>query len=155
VKAGLIPFWFGGSWGNTFSAAIDVNLKILELCKKHGMWVNIDAAFLGSTWICEQYRPKEPILDSIDSICINFTKLLLNGTGGSLFFVANKKVVNEAFGANLLQFAFYKNHFTDNYDVVDYKDWIVGLARRNNSIKMYYTFVHYGLNRLRQSVIDQ
>lgn len=39
--------------------------------------------------------------------------------------------------------------------MVDYKDWIVGLARRNNSIKMYYTFLHYGLNRIRQSVIDQ
>jgi aromatic-L-amino-acid decarboxylase len=52
VKAGLIPFWFGGSWGTTFSAAIDIDLRVLDLCKKYGMWVNIDAAYIGSTWIC-------------------------------------------------------------------------------------------------------
>jgi hypothetical protein len=68
--------------------------------------------------------------------------------------VADKKVVNEAFGAKAMQFAFFKNHFTDNYDVVDYKDWIVGLARRNNALKLYYTFLHYGLHRLRQSIVD-
>jgi aromatic-L-amino-acid/L-tryptophan decarboxylase len=119
------------------------------------MWVHIDAAFIGSTWICEKYRPKEPLLELIDSICINFTKLLLNGTGGSLFYVGNKRIVNEAFGANTLQFSFYKNQYTNEDDVVDYKDWIVGLARRNNSIKLYYTFLHYGLHRIRQSVLSQ
>ena len=52
VKEGLIPFYFSGSWGNTFSGAIDSNLQVVQLCKKYGMWVHIDAAFLGSTWIC-------------------------------------------------------------------------------------------------------
>jgi aromatic-L-amino-acid decarboxylase len=119
------------------------------------MWVHVDAAFLGSTWICDKYRPKEPVLDLIDSICINFTKLLLNGTGGSLFYVANKSILTEAFGANALQFSFYKNQYTNERDVVDYKDWIVGLGRRNNAIKLYYTFLHYGLKRIRQSVLSQ
>jgi glutamate/tyrosine decarboxylase-like PLP-dependent enzyme len=80
--------------------------------------------------------------------------LLLNGTGGSLFFVANKRIVNESFGANV-NFSFFKNHFTDYYDVVDYKDWIVGLARRNNAIKMYFTFLHYGMKKIRESVLSQ
>lgn len=154
VKAGLIPFYYSGSWGNTFSAAIDINLRVVELCKKYGMWVHVDAAFLGSTWICEKYRPKEPVLNVIDSICINFTKLLLNGTGGSLFYVGNKRMVNESFGANALHFSFYKNEYTNECDVVDYKDWIVGLARRNNAIKLYYTFLHYGLKRIRESVLS-
>jgi hypothetical protein len=26
LKAGLIPFWFGASWGNTFSGASDLTL---------------------------------------------------------------------------------------------------------------------------------
>jgi aromatic-L-amino-acid decarboxylase len=29
VKAGLIPFYYSGSWGNTFSAAIDINLRVV------------------------------------------------------------------------------------------------------------------------------
>jgi len=57
-------------------------------------------------------------------------------------------------GANA-KFSFFKNAFTGQSDVVDYKDWVVGLARRNNSLKIYYTFVHYGLRKLRNSVEDQ
>lgn len=151
VKNGLIPFWFGGSYGTTFSAAIDMNDDIANLCKKYGMWINVDAAFLGSTWISEKYRPGK-WLQQIDSIAINFSKLLLNGTGGSMFYVGDKKQLNEAFGANTLKFSFYKNEFSDNYDIVDYKDWIVGLGRRNNALKIYYTFVHYGVDRIRKSV---
>jgi len=50
------------------------------------------------------------------------------------------------------KFAFYNNAFTGQPDIVDYKDWIVGLARRNNALKIYYTFVHYGLKKLRTAV---
>lgn len=60
--------------------------------------------------------------------------------------------MNESFGAKTINFSFYKNQYTDNYDVVDYKDWIVGLGRRNNSLKLYYTFTHYGLKQIREAV---
>lgn len=29
VKNGLIPFWFGFSYGNTFSAAIDISMRAI------------------------------------------------------------------------------------------------------------------------------
>jgi len=48
----------GCSYGNTFSAAIDINDRIVQICKKYGIWINVDAAYLGSTWISEKYRPK-------------------------------------------------------------------------------------------------
>ena len=80
---------------------------------------------------------------------VNFTKLLLNGTGGSLLFVSDKKIFTEAFGAKTLTFSFYKNEYSGQQDIVDYKDWIVGLGRRNNSLKLYYTFSHYGLKIIR------
>lgn len=76
------------------------------------MWVNIDSAFLGSTWICEKFRPSQAILEAADSLQINFTMLLLNGTGGSLFFVADKKTLNESFGARKLSFSIFQNHYT-------------------------------------------
>lgn len=80
---------------------------------------------------------------------------MLNGTGGSLLFVGDKKIVTESFGASALQFPFYKNVYTGQQDVVDYKDWIVGLARRNNALKLYYFFTHYGLKMLRSAIEDQ
>jgi glutamate/tyrosine decarboxylase-like PLP-dependent enzyme len=155
VKNGLIPFWFGFSYGTTFSAAVDVSERAFSICKKHKIWINVDAAFLGSTWISEKYRPSQEILSDIDSIDINFSKLLLNGTGGSLFYVKNKELVTEAFGASSLAFHFYKNQYSGQEDVVDYKDWIIGLFRRNSSLKLYYCLSHYGFKRLREAVEGQ
>ena len=44
-----------------------------------------------------------------------------------------------------INFSFYKNQYTGHYNVIDYKDWMFGLNRRNNSLKFYYLFKHYGL----------
>jgi hypothetical protein len=61
-----------------------------------------------------------------------------------LLYVGDKKQFTLAFGGTS-KFSFYENKYTGKHDVVDYKDWIVGLARRNNGIKFYYLFSHYGL----------
>ena len=98
LEAGLIPFWFGFSYGNTFCSAVDVSQRAFDLCRKYNIWINVDAAWLGSTWISEKYRPEQKLLEAVDSIDINFSKLLLNGTGGSLFYVKDKKLITEAFG---------------------------------------------------------
>ena len=80
---------------------------------------------------------------------------MLNGTGGSLFYVADKSILTQSLGGINAKFSFYNNAFTGQADVVDYKDWIVGLGRRNNALKIYYTFVHYGLKKLRAAVLSQ
>ncbi len=59
-------------------------------------------------------------------------------------FIKDKQQLNKAFGGTA-QFSFYQNKFTGRNDVVDYKDWIFGLARRNNAIKFFFMFQHYGL----------
>jgi hypothetical protein len=66
------------------------------------------------------------------------------GNGGSLFFISDKIQLNHSMGSNL-SFHFYKNQYTEQNNVINYKDWMFGLNRRNNSLKLYYLFCHYGL----------
>lgn len=49
-------------------------------------------------------------------------------------------------------FSILKNQYSGLDNVVDYKDWMFGLNRRNNSIKFYYLFRHYGLEKLRSYI---
>jgi glutamate/tyrosine decarboxylase-like PLP-dependent enzyme len=80
--------------------------------------------------------------------------MLLNGTG-NMFYVKDKQLITESFGAQSLNFHFYNNDYSGNGDVVDYKDWINGLSRRNNSLKLYYCISHYGFKRLRDAIDGQ
>jgi glutamate/tyrosine decarboxylase-like PLP-dependent enzyme len=72
------------------------------------MWINVDAAYLGSSWICPELRPDMKLFEQIDSMNINFSKSLFLGTGGSLLFVADKKAIISSFDGDL-NFGFFKN----------------------------------------------
>lgn len=82
----------------------------------------MDAAYAGSSWLINEYREKAKGLEFADSIEINFAKLMMCGLTGSLFYVNDKSELAEAMGSKI-DFEIYKNKFTDNYDVWDYKDW--------------------------------
>lgn len=115
------------------------------------MWINVDAAYLGSSWICPEMRPDMKLFEEVDSICVNFSKALFLGNGGSILFIGDKKQLNRSMSSDIV-FHFYKNQYNGLPNVVDYKDWMLGLNRRNNSLKFYYLFRHYGLERLREYV---
>ena len=68
-------------------------------------------------------------------------------------YVRDKKQLNNSFSGTT-KFSFYENKYTGKQDVVDYKDWIIGLGRRNNSIKFYFMFEHYGLETLRKLIYE-
>lgn len=68
-------------------------------------------------------------------------------------FVRDKKQLNNSFSGTQ-KFSFYENKYTGKQDVVDYKDWVVGLGRRNNSIKFYFLYEHYGMENLRKLIYE-
>ena len=91
VKNGLIPFWYGATFGTTFSCATDVNAEVIRICKKYGMWINVDAAYLGSSWLCSEQRPEMEDFEFVDSLAMNFSKSMFMGNGGNVFFIGDKK----------------------------------------------------------------
>lgn len=118
------------------------------------MWFNVDAAFLGPTWICPEMRESQKGVEYADSLVLNYSKPLFMGSGGSMFYVADKKRFLSTMGTNV-QFSFFKNKYTEANDVIDYKDWQVGLNHRNNAIRLFFLFKFYGLKRLRDSLTDR
>lgn len=57
-KNGLIPFFVCGTIGTTSSTAIDDLSKIGPICKKHEIFLHVDAAFLGATLLLPECRSK-------------------------------------------------------------------------------------------------
>ena len=151
MKDGLVPFYYGASVGTTFSAAVDQIEEIGKICQEFRIWLNCDAAYLGSTWICEEFRSTQKGLDLVDSLVVNFSKPLFMGSGGSMFYVADKSTFMKAMGAQL-EFSFYNNKYSELFNTIDYKDWQVGLNHRNNALRLFFLFKFYGLKALRESI---
>lgn len=47
---------------------------------------------------------------------------MMTGINGSLFYVKEKKELSEAMGGKI-EYQIYKNKFSDEHDILDYKDW--------------------------------
>lgn len=56
------------------------------------MWVNMDCAYAGTTWICPEFAALrgDSLLHNIDSLQVNFAKLGMVGNVGTLTFVRDK-----------------------------------------------------------------
>lgn len=73
------------------------------------------------------------------------------GSGGTMFYVADKKTFVKAMGSDL-EFSFYKNKYSDMFNTIDYKDWQVGLNHRNNALRLYFLYKFFGMKALRESI---
>ncbi|EGR32369.1 tryptophan decarboxylase, putative, partial [Ichthyophthirius multifiliis] len=86
VENGLIPFFCLATYGTTSTCAVDPFDDIIDICKQYGMWLNLDSAYGGLTWVCPELQMKkhQQVLLSVDSMQINFSKAGLIGTIGQL-----------------------------------------------------------------------
>ena len=55
------------------------------------MWIQVDAAYLGSSWFCPDLRPNMELFEHVDSLTFNFSKSMFMGNGGNLFYIADKR----------------------------------------------------------------
>lgn len=74
---------------------------------------------------------------------------MMLGLNGSLFFITDKKELAEAMGSKI-DFEFYKNRFSEEHDVWDYKDWQVALGKRFNCLKMWWMMRSCGVEGMRE-----
>jgi glutamate/tyrosine decarboxylase-like PLP-dependent enzyme len=56
LSEGLIPFWFGASIGATAIGCNDPIDQIGKICKQYGLFLTVDAAYKGTSWVCPEYR---------------------------------------------------------------------------------------------------
>lgn len=91
IKKGLIPFWLCATLGSTPTCAHDPINKLSLISQKYKIWLNVDAAYAGSAWVCEKFRKNTDGLENADSLLINCAKFFMVCNIGCLSYVKNKK----------------------------------------------------------------
>ena len=77
VAAGLQPTFVVAALGTTSTGAIDPVRPIAEVCRQHGAWLHVDAAWAGVAAVCPEHRGVNDGLELVDSYATNPHKWLL------------------------------------------------------------------------------
>ncbi|MGH0165925.1 UNVERIFIED_CONTAM: hypothetical protein FKN15_050056 [Acipenser sinensis] len=95
--AGLIPFYCCATLGTTPSCAFDNIMEIGPICNSENMWMHIDAAYAGSSFICPEFRHLLNGVEFADSFNFNPHKWLLINFDCSTMWVKKRSEIIGAF----------------------------------------------------------
>lgn len=149
VAAGATPALVVATVGTTSTTAIDPLPVIGALCREHGIWLHVDAAYAGAAAVLPERRWTHDGVEYADSYCFDPHKWLLTGFDCDAFWVADRTELIQAL--SVLP-EYLRNAATESGAVIDYRDWQVPLGRRFRALKLWFVLRWYGAEGLRAHV---
>lgn len=144
VAAGRAPCAVVATCGTTATTALDPIAEIAALCRRHDLWLHVDAAMAGSAMILPEARWMWEGVDSADSVVVNPHKWLGIGFDFSLYLVRDPQHLVRVMGTNPSYL------HTAHDDVVrNLRDWGIPLGRRFRALKAWMLLLDQGAEGLR------
>ncbi len=149
VESGYCPLWLVATLGTTSSTAIDPLEHIGAICRKHGMWLHVDAAWAGTAMMLPEADWLRKGLEFADSFVFNPHKWMFTNFDCTAYFTSDSKSLIKTFS---LVPEYLK---TDSSDKVNnYSDWGIQLGRRFRALKLWFVMRSYGKSQLRQTIAN-
>lgn len=147
LAKGIVPLWVTVAIGTTGSTAIDPLRKIGEICKKHHIWLHVDAAYAGSALILAEMGFLIDGIELADSFVFNPHKWLFTNFDCSAYFVKDKEALLKTFEI-LPEYLKTK----EGTQVNNYRDWGIPLGRRFRALKLWFVIRSYGIEGLQKKL---
>lgn len=150
VAAGAVPALVCATVGTTSTTAIDPVTEIGKVCRDHGVWLHIDAAYAGVAAVCPELRwINDGVAEFADSYATNPHKWLLTNFDCTVLWVTDRAPMIDAL--SILP-EFLRNPATESGAVIDYRDWQISLGRRFRALKLWSVIRWYGAEGLRAHI---
>ncbi len=147
IEAGLKPICVVASIGATGVGAMDPLRPIGEICRRHGLWLHVDAAWAGSALVLPEMRGLIDGIEYVDSFVFNPHKWLFTNFDCSAYFVRDPEALVRTFS---IERSYLKTAQDD--EVVNYRDWGIPLGRRFRALKLWFVIRRYGVEGLRARI---
>jgi aromatic-L-amino-acid decarboxylase len=136
------PFAVVATVGTTSATAVDPVRDIAAICRRHRLWLHVDAAYAGSAALAPEFRWALNGCEAADSLVVNPHKWMFTPIDCSALFTSRPEVLRSAFSlvAEYLR--------TDAHDVVDLMNYSFQLGRRFRALKLWFVFRHFGTEGL-------
>ncbi len=142
-ERGLKPACVVATIGTTSSTAVDPLRAIGEICRRHGLWLHVDAAFAGSAAILPEMKWMLDGAEDMDSFVFNPHKWLFTNFDCSAYFVKDP-------AALVRTFEIHPEYLKTGLDarVKNFRDWGIQLGRRFRALKLWFVIRSYGVEGL-------
>ncbi len=147
LEAGFQPLCVIATIGTTGSTAVDPIREIGEICKKHYIWLHVDAAYSGTALVLPEMRHFADGLELADSYVFNPHKWMFTNFDCSAYFVRDPEMLIRTFEI-LPEYLKTRTRGQVN----DYRDWGVALGRRFRALKLWFVIRNFGVEGIRQKV---
>src|SRR5437588_3228239 len=128
--------------GTTSFASVDPVRELAERAHAAGAWLHVDAAYAGSSWICEEERWSQEGVELADSLVVNAHKWLLTPMDCSLLWTSRPEDFREAF-------SLVPEYLRTPEDAYALSEYGPALGRRFRSLKLWAVLRCYGAEGLR------
>lgn len=147
LKNGKKPACVVAAIGTTGTTAIDSLEAIGNICKKHNIWLHVDAAYAGSALLLPEFQWMIKGIEQVDSFVFNAHKWLFTNFDCSIYFVKDKETL-------IRTFEILPEYLKTNSRglVNDYRDWGVPLGRRFRALKLWFVIRNYGVEGLQKTL---
>ena len=146
-EAGLVPACVLATVGTTSSGAIDPLRPIGEICRRHGAWLHVDAAWAGTAALLPEKRWILDGAELADSLVFNPHKWMLTNFDCSAYFVRDPAALVRTFE---IQPEYLKTEV--DAKVRNYRDWGIQLGRRFRALKLWFVVRSYGVEGIQAMV---
>nr|NQU88952.1 aminotransferase class V-fold PLP-dependent enzyme [Bacteroidota bacterium] len=147
LKKGFVPLAVVAAIGTTGSTAIDPLKEIGEICKKHKLWLHVDAAWAGTAMLLPEFRYMIDGIENVDTFVFNPHKWMFTNFDCSAYFVKDK-------GALIQTFEILPEYLKtkEGSMVNNYRDWGVQLGRRFRALKLWFVIRTFGVKGLQEKI---
>ncbi|XP_039272616.2 aromatic-L-amino-acid decarboxylase-like [Styela clava] len=144
---GRIPFYVCATLGTTACCSFDNLQEIGEVCNKEDVWLHVDAAYAGCSFICPEFRHRMKGIEMVTSYNFNPHKWLMVNFDFSPLWVKNSLDLINSFKLNPL----YLRHDEENV-AIDYRHCQIPLGRKFRALKLWFVFRLIGIEGLRHKI---
>ena len=149
IKDGRRPVCVIATIGTTSTTSVDPVNAIADICRKHDIWLHVDAAYGGSAALLPEMADHFTGWEKADSIVVNPHKWLFTPIDCSVLYCRRPDVLKRAFS---LTPEYLKT--AEAAEVKNYMDYGVALGRRFRSLKLWSILRALGTYKI-ESIIRQ
>ncbi len=149
VAAGHRPFAVCATAGTTSTGAADPLAPIAEVCREHGVWLHIDAAYGGFWCLIPEVREATGDLSLGDSLIVNPHKTLYTPLEATAFYCRRPGALREAF-------SLVPEYLRSEEDPVatNFMDRSLQLGRSFRALKIWWVIRTFGLEGIRRRMAE-